>query len=453
MVIAVAVVIMALTSRFYIGLIFDRYAEGYRGVLSEQWETLLTSYYLQQGSWEGVEYVFVQRGRRGMAQFPGRETGGIRGIPPGEGLILTDEKGMVVLDLQNERTGEILPQNFLEKGTPLYLDGQVIGRLIILPETARAVLTLEEQFSRSVALAIFWGSLGALLVGAVLGLLITGQVTRPLTLLTESAKKYARRDFRRRVKLRRNDEIGELAKSFNLMADSIERNETLRSNLVADVSHELRTPLTVLRGNLEALQDGKIRPSPELLSSLYDEVLRLGRLAHDLEAINLAEAGKLPLNYREVDVTALLKRASAVFQNEAGERKIQFDVNIENNVEKCLMDEDRIMQVLINLLANAFKFTPDCGKITLQAASEDNKLVIKLHDSGPGIDEKDLPFIFERFYKARKGRGDGTGLGLSIAKSFVEAHGGKIEAVNIPRGGSTFIFNLPRCFKSNAEAK
>lgn len=227
------------------------------------------------------------------------------------------------------------------------------------------------------------------------------------------------------------------------MAESIEKNEKLRSNLVADVSHELRTPLTILRGNFEALQAGKIEATPELISSLCDEVLRLGRLVSDLEAINLAEAGKLPLHCRDVDIGDLLSHVAAAFQHEASERKIIFILKVEEDLKNWNLDEDRITQVVINLLANAFKFTPDNGEIKLQAREENKNLVIEVQDSGPGIPEKDLPFIFERFYKSSKGRGDGSGLGLSIAKSFVEAHGGKINAYNCPEGGSIFSVTLP----------
>jgi len=283
----------------------------------------------------------------------------------------------------------------------------------------------------------------ALLTGAFLSFIITGQIARPIAQLTASAKRFARREFQHRVKLTGNDEMGKLAAAFNMMAESIEKNERLRHNLLIDIAHELRTPLTVLRGNLESLQAGLMEPTPELLTSLHDEVLRLSRLISDLESVNLAEAGKLPLHPKEIAPAALLNHAAAAFHHEVAVREINFKVEVEKGLKNRLLDEDRIIQVLINLLANAFKFTPDKGEVTLRAKEENGHLVVEIMDSGPGIPEEDLPFIFERFYKSERGRGGGSGLGLSIAKSFIEAHGGRLTAANRPEGGSIFTFYLP----------
>ena len=445
LVVAVAVTVMALSSRMYINSIFDRYVGGYREVVTEQWEYVFSSYYIAQGSWDGVENTFFgrYRGRGSLAEQGGQQRGGIRSILPGERLLLADLNGRVVLDSHLEKTGSNLSPGALASGTPLYLEDKQIGTIMLQPQTSRTLQTLEKQFSRSTLLAIFWGGLFALLSGTILSLILTGQIARPLALLTSSAQKYALRNFQHRVQIKRRDEVGKLAEAFNLMAESIETNERLRNNLMADVSHELRTPLTILRGNFEALQAGKIQVTPELLSSLYDEVIRLGRLVSDLEAINLAEAGKLPLYKKQVDVSALLSRAAAAFQYEADERKIKFNVEISPEIREYCLDEDRIVQVLINILANAFKFTPDEGQILLCARLESQNLIVEIKDSGPGILTKDLPFVFDRFYKSSSGRGKGSGLGLSIAKSFIEVHGGTIRAANCPEGGSIFTFVLP----------
>jgi two-component system OmpR family sensor kinase/two-component system sensor histidine kinase BaeS len=449
LVIGVAVTVMALTSRFYVGNIFDRYAAGYRSVLTERWEQLFRAYYAYNGgSWEGVEELLVPR-PRAIRMFGRHGAMGHVGIIPGERLFLADADGRVILDSLAEKTGETLSLKLLQQGAPIIHNGKLAGTLVLQPRAAVTAMTLEEEYSRSVFWAILWGGFAALLAGAVLSYLLTRQITRPLALLAASAQKFARRDFRHRVQLKRKDEIGNLAEAYNLMAESIEKNEKLRGNLLADISHELRTPLTILRGNFEALQAGKTETTPELLSSLYDEVLRLGRLVNDLECINLAEAGKLPLHFREVEPALLIARAAAAFQHEANERKIVFTVDAAKDLLPWRLDEDRVTQVIINLLANAFKFTPAQGEIKLQAKVEKEGLIIEVSDSGPGIPEKALPYIFTRFYKSGKGRreadekGEGSGIGLSIAKSFVEAHGGTINARNRPEGGSVFSVTLP----------
>lgn len=446
-VITVAVMVMAFTAHIYIRNIFDRYTAGYRNTLTAQWEYLFGAYYLRYGTWEGIENIFLllNRGRMlspHMMMEPMREN--FRGILPGDRLILADKTGAVVLDSQQELIGEKLSREELQKGTEIIVAGEKAGTLLLMPRTVRAVQTLEELFSRSVILAVLWAAAVALLTGAVLSFIITGQIARPIAQLTASAKRFARRDFQHRVKLSGNDEIGKLAEAFNLMAESIEKNEKLRHNLMIDIAHELRTPLTVLRGNLESLQAGIINPDPELLTSLHDEVLRLSRLISDLEAVNLAEAGKLPLHFKEVNPASMLSRAAAAFQHEVATREINFQVEVEKGLKNRVLDEDRILQVLINLLANAFKFTPDKGEVTLRAREENERLVVEITDSGPGIPEKDLPYIFERFYKSSRSRSGGSGLGLSIAKSFVEAHGGQITAANRPEGGSIFTFYLPQ---------
>ncbi len=444
MVITVAVIVMAFTSHIYIRNIFDRYTEGYRNALTDQWEYLFQAYYLRYGSWEGVENALFLHARGRITPPPmGHVRENFRGILPGDRLLLADKKGEIILDSQDELVGEKLSPGQLARGTPLIVGGEKVGTLLLQPRTVRAVQTLEGLFSRSVILAVLWGAAIALLTGAVLSFLITGQIARPIAQLTASAKRFARRDFRHRVKLTGDNEIGKLAEAFNLMAESIEKNEKLRHNLMIDIAHELRTPLTVLRGNLESLQAGIINPNPELLTSLHDEVLRLSRLISDLEAVNLAEAGKLPLHFKEVNPCSLLSRAAAAFQHEVAAREINFKVEVEKGLKNRVLDEDRIIQVLINLLANAFKFTPDKGEISLRAKEENENLVVEITDSGPGIPEEDLPLIFERFYKSGRGRAGGSGLGLSIAKSFVEASGGKIAAANRPGGGSIFTFSLP----------
>ncbi len=445
-VIAVAVLAMAFTSRLFIGNVFERYSQGYRTVVVEQWEYVFRSYYQRHGSWEGVEQLLTQRtrGRGPMPATPqGQAKGGTRGVLPGEGLILADPGGRVLLDSDAETAGEALSEDLLDQGVPIVVENETVGILVMHSQEVQAVQTLEEQFNHSMILGVFWGGIVALLAGAVLSFLLSGQVTRPLAQLTSSALKYARRDYRHRLQLKREDEVGKLAQAFNQMADSLEKNEKVRRNLLADVSHELRTPVTILQGNFEALQSGKAEPTPQRLSSLYDEVLRLGRLVSDMEAINLAEAGKLPLDRRYVDLAALVARAAGAFQHEADERNISFQIEMVPETGRWYLDEDRLVQVLINLLANAFKFTPDGGEIILRARQEGRGLSIDVLDSGPGIPPGELPFLFERFYKVSQGRGGGSGLGLSIAKSFVEAHGGSIHAANRPQGGGIFSFTLP----------
>ncbi len=445
-VIAIAVGMMGFASMNYIDEIFARYAEEYRSTFAEQWGFIFLSYYLNTGSWEGVESVLDHRGRWGLGSpgTRGQMAGGMRGTLPGERLLLADAEGRVVLDSKDELAGESLGSRQLERGYPLEINGRTVGVLLFEPTAPGGIATLEEQFSRSLLAAVAWGVALALLVGAVLSFVVSGQVARPVDRLIHSARRFAQRDFGHRVKMERGDEVGKLGEAFNYMAESIEESERLRTNLLADVAHELRTPLTVLRGNFESMQSGKLQPTPEILSSLYDEVLRLNRLVRDLEAVNLAEAGSLSLQRREVNVESLLSRVAHAFQHEANQRGIDFSVEVGEKGQSWTLDEDRFMQVVINLLANAFRATPDDGIVSLRSEQKGGDLQLEVGDSGPGIPEEDLPFIFDRFYRAGSGRREeGSGLGLSIARSFVEAHGGTLKATNRPEGGTLFTVTLP----------
>ena len=218
---------------------------------------------------------------------------------------------------------------------------------------------------------------------------------------------------------------------------------------MADVAHELRTPLAVLRGNLESLQAGVIKPDTGVISSLHDEIIRISRLVYELQEISLAEAGKLELNLAEENIRELLHKTANYFQAELSARGIKLELNLPDNLTEVKIDRDRISQVIINLIDNALKYTSTGGTVRMEAASEGDQLSVAIIDNGSGINEKDLPHVFERFYRSEKERSrehGSSGLGLAIAKSFVEAHGGRIRAFNNTAsagGGCTFVFTLP----------
>jgi signal transduction histidine kinase len=230
------------------------------------------------------------------------------------------------------------------------------------------------------------------------------------------------------------------------MAESLERNEKLRRNLTADTAHELRTPLAILRGNLESLQEGVVQPSPEIIMSLHDEVVRISRLVNDMQDLSLAEAGELHLNRHPLKVEDLVERVMIPFSGEAQNRGIHFSVNLPQNLPVLSVDADKIVQVLINLLGNALRYTPEGGGVELSVRDDGGMVTFFVRDTGPGIEPGELGNIFERFYRidhSRSRSGGGAGLGLAIAKGLVEAHGGKIWAESNSGEGSRFAFTIP----------
>jgi two-component system, OmpR family, sensor histidine kinase BaeS len=239
--------------------------------------------------------------------------------------------------------------------------------------------------------------------------------------------------------------------------------------MTADLAHDLRTPLSILRGYTEGLQDGRLQGSSMLYTIMHGEVQHLQRLVEDLRVLSLADAGELPLNRRSVDPSALLERTGLAYIDRAEQQGITLRVEPAEGLPSIAVDTDRMTQVLNNLVSNALRYTPEGGAITLSAAQETKNdrpntkdegsaaqpfvlrpsslVVLRVSDTGSGIAAEDLPFIFDRFYRADKARqradSNESGLGLAIAKAIVEAHGGRLAVDSQPGAGTSFMISLP----------
>jgi signal transduction histidine kinase len=230
------------------------------------------------------------------------------------------------------------------------------------------------------------------------------------------------------------------------MAENLERDEQLRRNMIADIAHELRTPLSDLKGYLEAIRDGVVKPDPEVIRSLDEEADLLSRLVNDLQELSLAETGELKLDCQMGDIRKLLRQMVAAKQPQAAAKEVLVSADLPKKLPLVNIDSRRVGQVLLNLIDNAITHTPRGGVITVAARQSDNWLEISVEDTGEGIPAEDLPNVFERFYRVDKSRAratGGTGLGLAIAKYFVEAHKGKINVQSEPGKGSRFTFTIP----------
>jgi signal transduction histidine kinase len=299
-----------------------------------------------------------------------------------------------------------------------------------------------------------WIALGSLLlisllVGVIFSIWMSRSVTRPISQLAQAAQAIGKRDLSYRVETEGSQELLDLASSINRMAQELEHAETTRRNLTADVAHELRTPLAVLDGNLRAILDGVHELSEVEIALLYEQTHHLNRLVDDLREISLAENAQLSLNILELDLGRLIKETAAHFDLLAQEQGIQLSTQLDEPLIHPSLDENRVRQVLHNLLSNAFCYTPPGGKVSISGKqlSDDGYLEINISDSGAGISPEELPYIFSRFYRAENpaNRGcGGTGLGLAIVKAIVEAQGGQVSAYSAGRDlGSTFSIKFP----------
>ncbi|MFF5076297.1 sensor histidine kinase [Actinoplanes sp. NPDC000266] len=342
-------------------------------------------------------------------------------------------------------------------GAPRRLVGDPLGSKCIAGAYADTVVT-----SSAMPLRLFLGARGTvdiadfgrpaiigvagLVVVAIVGtFLIARQVSRPVRRLTGASQMLAAGMLDVRVRVKGESELARLAASFNTMAGALEQSEERQRRLIADVAHEMRTPLSNLRGYLEALSDGVVEPSPELFASLHEETLLQGRILDDLQVLALAEAGDLGYTKTPADLTELAAAGVTAHRARAAEAGVTLTLD-ESPPVWVEADQDRLRQVLGNLLSNAIRYTDRDGQVVVRVRAEHGEAVLTVRDTGVGIAAGDLPHVFERFWRADKARQratGGTGLGLTIAQRIVTDHQGSIEVTSQPHLGTTFTVRLP----------
>ncbi len=287
-------------------------------------------------------------------------------------------------------------------------------------------------------------------LGLAAGVIISRSFALPLQDLASAARAVGAGDLARRVTIRRGlpQEVEETAHAFNQMTAALQQEAVLRRNLMADVAHELRTPLTVLQGNLRAILDDVYQMDKEEVTHLYDQTRHLTRLVEDLRTVALAEARQLPLNFHVTDVVPLLQDSCAAFEPVAAEKGVTVKVSLPDSPLTVRVDDERLKQVVLNLLSNAERHTPAGGNITVSALALEEGVSITVSDTGEGITPEHLPHVFDRFYQADPARSrefGGSGLGLAIVKAIVEAHDGQVTARSPGQGqGASMIITLPK---------
>ena len=301
----------------------------------------------------------------------------------------------------------------------------------------------EREIREALVRNAWLGAALAVASAVAVSVVVARVVSRPITSLTTAAEQLAA--GRRDVRVGLDDapgEIGVLAAAFDRMAASVDEEDRLRRQLVADVAHEVRTPLTILQGTTEALVDGVLTPDHSTLTSLHDEVLRLAALVGDLETLAAADAAGLRLEMEPVD---LADEVGAVVGG-AEASAVGADLELELSLEpaRVVGDRRRIHQLATTLVANALAYTPAGGTIRISTRATQEAAVLQVADDGPGIDPDDLPRIFDRFYRGRRTAGSsGSGIGLAVARELVAAHGGTISAANGEADGAVFTVELP----------
>ncbi len=303
-------------------------------------------------------------------------------------------------------------------------------------------------FQEAVQTALVVAVAAAAIAAVVVSIALSTRLSRPIGRLARASARISSGRYAERVPVSSDDEIGELAESFNTMAASLEATERRRLQLVGDVAHELRTPLATLDGYLEGLEDGVIQPIEPTWKLLRGETARLSRLVNDLQELWRAEARQLSLSLTIVDVPEQLRAASERFATQAEELEIEIRTVVGPGRLPVRADAERLGQILDNFLSNAIRYSPRASAVTLSASTDTDEVTIGVTDQGPGLTEEQLERVFERFYRVDPSRSralGGSGIGLAIARALAEAMGGRVEAVSDgPGRGATFRVILPR---------
>jgi two-component system sensor histidine kinase BaeS len=355
-------------------------------------------------------------------------------------LIMDTDKAIDTLSPFVKKRVNAISEHRVKEGnghfTPytLFLGGRQIGHL----EVKFLSLQKERVFIRRSNRFLFISLLALGGIAVLLSIVFSRKMTRPIKALTLAAAAIEEGDFRSRVGTSGDDEIGNLAEAFNRMAQKLEVQEALRKT-TSNIAHELRTPISAVRGELEGMMDGLISVDKEALQSLYSEIGRLKTILDGIEDLSQAEASSLMVRKVHLQLQPFLRNIAERFKKSFMDKGITLELICDED-SAVSADPDKLSQIIINLLSNALRATEKGGRVWIRAVTEKSEVRIEVGDTGCGIRDSDLPFIFERFYRISKG---GLGIGLTIVKELAEAHGGKIKVESSYGKGSVFTLVLP----------
>ncbi|WP_329956697.1 ATP-binding protein [Collimonas humicola] len=328
---------------------------------------------------------------------------------------------------------------------PLMRDGAIIGWVALTPFES-VITAIDQRFQHKQLLAHLLIGLVSILFTGFIAIKIASVLLSPLTRLAKATHRLAGGDYSTRVEVATQDEIGRLSADFNQLALTLERNEKMRRDFMADVSHELRTPLGILNGQLEAMEDGLLDTSMETVKSLQSEVAALNKLVNDLYELSLADAGALTYRKADIDIGALLRASLQSYEDIYREHRLAVAIDLPEQPMLVHADAGRLQQLFKNILENTLRYTDGGGRLNITGKREQQRWLLQFDDSAPGTTAATLPRLFERFFRADASRNrahGGAGLGLAICQHIVEAHEGSINADASALGGLHLSIRLP----------
>ena len=433
-----AVALVAVVGGIALRAEFDRYSRQQQDDRAQQVVASLAAAYERRGGWTASDLE------------PARQLAELAAAT----LAVLDAEGRTVLDaaptgrapggpiaevMRRMHGGGVMALG-PERREAIAVGGIVVGTaLLAFPATD---LPAERDVREALGRAQWTAAAIAAVAALALGYVVALRVARPVAALAAATEALRRGERGARVRDLPADELGDLGRSLNEMAESLEHEDELRRRVVADVAHELRTPLTSIQGHLEALRDGIIAPDAATLAAIHDEAASLGRLVADLEALARAEGAGFALERRPIDVAAVLRDVAAELGGGFREKDVRLELALSPS--PALADEDRVAQIARNLVSNALKFTPRGGRVRVATRSERGLALVEVSDTGVGMTADEAARAFDRFWRA-PGAADvpGTGIGLTIARELAVAHGGDVTVESAPGRGSAFRVSLP----------
>jgi len=389
-------------------------------------------------------------GRRGMGMGMGP---GLGSMMPGRNAPIDQSDLQAVLGGQTvvkKGDSPYFGMDMLLVAAPLKKGGQQSGAVIVHTPLAPIQANL-----RSINEAVIYSFLLGIAAATLLAFLFSRKVTGPILKINSVARSMAAGDFSRQVTGYPDNELGVLAGSINTLSrelkekiETLEKIDSARRAFVANISHELRTPLTIMQGYTEALMDGIARDEKQkekYLLNIYEETIRLRRLVDDLLDLRRLESGQISIRLEAADLARIIEGVAGQFNETATEKKVEVKYLLPGESLLVNGDPDRLKQVVINLVDNAVRFSPENGVVEVRGERLGGKVRVRVRDSGPGMSEEEKGLVWDRFYKSNQystGRDSGSGLGLAIARQIIDLHGGEIGVDSSPGEGSVFWFTV-----------
>ncbi len=408
--------------------------------------------YAEEGGWASLENdrgrwleVMAPPGTEGFASVPPRRAmaghvGNVVSVDP-----LAISPRISVLDAQGQRLFGPSPGDTPQRVEPIVYQGKVVGNLHLNPLDTLA-RDLDQQFLQQQIRWIYGGAVFAFLLAGLLAVAFSRQIVSPIAAMTRGTRALAEGRFTERLEVRSSDELGGLARDFNVLAETLERNQQAQRQWVADISHELRTPLSVLRGELQAVEDGVRELNETTHKSLSGEVERLTKLVNDIYELSISDMGALRYRKEVADVVGVLDDTVSLFKPRLHDAGLELEVHYPSAPVEALIDVSRLGQLFTNVLENTVRYTDRGGRVRVACRRQGKDIAISIEDSAPAVPPDALPRLFERLYRVESSRGrstGGAGLGLAICKRIAHALGGAISAAPSDLGGLLLTIRLP----------